>query len=170
MATATAISVSEYLKTSYSPDCEYIDGEVQERNLGEYEHARLQGLLVLLFGIREEEWDVMVLPEQRIQVSATRFRVPDVCVLRRSQQIEPIFTAPPFICIEILSPEDTLRRLQDRVEDYLRFGVENIWVIDPSRRQAYVCNATGLHVAEGGELRVAGTPIEVKLAEVFARL
>jgi hypothetical protein len=35
MATNVLIPVSEYLKTSYSPDCDYVDGEVQERNLGE---------------------------------------------------------------------------------------------------------------------------------------
>jgi hypothetical protein len=35
MATSAIVPVSEYLRTSYSPDCDYVDGEVQERNLGE---------------------------------------------------------------------------------------------------------------------------------------
>ena len=41
MATGALISVSEYLSTSYSPDCDYVDGVVEERNLGEHDHARL---------------------------------------------------------------------------------------------------------------------------------
>jgi len=42
MATGTLVSVEEYLNTSYSPDCDYVDGEVLERNLGEREHSELQ--------------------------------------------------------------------------------------------------------------------------------
>lgn len=48
MATAMQISVAEYLSTAYRPDCDYLDGQVRERNLGEYEHARPQGLIVTL--------------------------------------------------------------------------------------------------------------------------
>ena len=36
------ISVDEYLRTSDRPDCEYLEGQVLERNLGERPHARLQ--------------------------------------------------------------------------------------------------------------------------------
>ena len=43
MATATTlIPIEEYLRTTYHPDRDYVDGEIQERNLGEREHARLQ--------------------------------------------------------------------------------------------------------------------------------
>jgi hypothetical protein len=45
MASVTQIPVAEYLKTSYRPDREYIDGEVRERNVGKWEHARVQLLL-----------------------------------------------------------------------------------------------------------------------------
>ena len=34
--------LSEYLATSYRPDREYVDGEVKERNVGEYDHSRPQ--------------------------------------------------------------------------------------------------------------------------------
>ncbi len=41
MATKALIPVSEYLRTSYSPDCDYVDGEVQERNLGEHRSQQI---------------------------------------------------------------------------------------------------------------------------------
>ena len=54
MATNTLIPVSEYLNTSYSPDCDYVDGEVQERNLGELDHSDLQSRFIkLLFHRRQ---------------------------------------------------------------------------------------------------------------------
>ncbi len=33
------ISLEEYLRTSYHPDRDYVDGEVQVRNLGEFDHG-----------------------------------------------------------------------------------------------------------------------------------
>jgi Uma2 family endonuclease len=43
MATAPGLmSMEEYLRTSYRPDVNYIHGEIEERSLGEFEHARLQ--------------------------------------------------------------------------------------------------------------------------------
>ena len=51
MATTTrlAVPVSEYLHSSYSPDCDYVDGELQERNVGELDHAEVQSALVQWF-------------------------------------------------------------------------------------------------------------------------
>lgn len=71
--------------------------------MGEYEHANLQARLTIWFGNHERDWDIRVLVEQRIRVSPGRYRIPDVCVIDRSQPIEPVFTRPPLICIEILS-------------------------------------------------------------------
>src|SRR5690349_21657268 len=108
MPAATQVSVSEYLSTTYSPDREYVDGELVERNVGEYEHSRPQARLVIFLGARETNWGIRVVTEQRVQVKPDRFRVPDVCVVLAVTRIESIFTAPPFVCIEILSKDDTL--------------------------------------------------------------
>lgn len=47
--TATLLSIEEYLHTSYSPDVDFVDGELEERNLGAFEHARLQYVLAAFF-------------------------------------------------------------------------------------------------------------------------
>jgi Uma2 family endonuclease len=167
MASATLIPVMEYLSTSYRPDCDYIDGEVQERNLGERDHALLQGIFTAIFHIHRREWQTIALPEQRVQVSATRYRVPDICVLHRSAPVEPIVRHAPWICIEILSPEDRLQRLQERIDDYISMGVGAIWVIDPRTRHAWIASSSGLQEALG-EFAIEGTPIRISLAEVFA--
>src|SRR6516165_8531047 len=109
------ISIAEYLASSYDPDREYIDGILEERHLGEYDHARLQLVLGGWFLRREREWNIRTLVEQRIQVRATRFRVPDVTVLDRAQPVEQILTHPPLIVIEILSPQDTWPRMEARI-------------------------------------------------------
>src|SRR5687768_542547 len=102
MRTETLISVEEYLATSYRPDCEYVDGVLLERNLGEHDHSRLQGMLFTAFRQMEKMLGIYVLIEQRVQVSASRFRVPDLCVLR-SRSTNRIVTQPPYLCIELIS-------------------------------------------------------------------
>jgi Uma2 family endonuclease len=103
-------------------------------------------------------------------VSRSHFRVPDISVLRADAPKKRIITHPPLIAIQILSPEDRLSRFQDRIDDYLNFGVENIWIFDPERGAAWTATSTGLHLAQSGELTVPGTPIRVVLREIFAEL
>ena len=167
---APFVTVAEYLRTVYRPDCEYVDGRIEERNLGEHDHGLLQAFLSALFTNNRTAWGVRTLTEVRLQVKETRFRVPDVSVLRADASREQIIKHPPLIAIEILSPEDRLNRLQEKVDDYLQFGIEHIWVIDPESRKAWTADTTGLHLVQNGELTVPGTAIRVPLGEVFAEL
>jgi Uma2 family endonuclease len=116
MKTAALIPVEEYLRTTYDPDRDYVDGEVQERNWGELDHSDLQSEFVYYFRIRRRKWKTYAFVEQRVQVSKTRFRIPDVCVVVGDKPIEPILRTPPFICVEVLSPKDRMARVQDRID------------------------------------------------------
>jgi Uma2 family endonuclease len=165
MQTDELISVREYLSTSYDPDCDYVDGVVEERNEGEKDHAKLQGAVFVYYYNRRKEWGIHVYPEQRIQVSPTRFRVPDVCVIAGLEPEEQIFRSPPFICIEILSPDDRLSRVRERLNDYLRFGVPNAFLLDPATRKAYRWTTAGM--SEVSELRTENPEIVVPLEALF---
>jgi Uma2 family endonuclease len=170
MATSTSIPLSEYLNTSYRPDCDYIDGEVKERTLGTRLHGFLQLILGALFNRNWRAWQIVAGTEIRVRVSATRVRIPDVCVLRRSDPQDPVVLVAPLICIEVLSPDDTLRSQRDRVDDYLAMGVEHIWLIDPVSRDAWIASPTGYEALTSGEFNVPGTPIRISLADIFAEL
>jgi Uma2 family endonuclease len=170
MSTAVLVSISEYLSTSYRPDQELIDGQLIERNVGEYDHSNLQGALIAWLTNRQRKWNIRVLPAQRIRVSASRFRIPDVCILSRDQPTEPVFTKPPLVCIEVLSKDDTLRSVQTRIDDYLAFRVPNIWILDPVARRAYVCSGKSLREPEDNVLRAPGSSIEIPLADLFREL
>ncbi|MGD0801004.1 MAG: Uma2 family endonuclease [Terracidiphilus sp.] len=164
------VSVREYLTTSYRPDCDYVDGRIEERNVGEFDHSLLQALLAHLFMNHREEWGVLALPDVRVQVKATHFRVPDVTVLRAGTPREQILTHPPLLVIEILSPEDRLSRFTECTDEYLDFGIEHIWIVDPARRLVYRVTRTGYELTPSSEITVPGTPIRVVLSELFAEL
>jgi Uma2 family endonuclease len=167
MATGALVSVAEYLSSSYRPDRDYVDGVILERNLGEYDHGRLQLLLATYLVLREQEWRIRAVTEVRVQVSPTRFRIPDVLVMRAEAPVEQIVTTAPFICIEILSEEDRMERMQDRIDDYLTMGVPHVWVINPRSRRAFVYTTEGSHEAKDGILRTENPELVVPLAEVF---
>ena len=167
MAAGTLTSVEEYLRSSYHPDREFIDGAMLERSLGERDHSELQAEFIVYLARLRHKLGIHVDPEQRVQVSSTRFRVPDVCVVAGSKPTEQIFTKPPFICIEILSKDDRMAEMQQRIDDYLRFGVPYCWVVDPRERRAWVHASEGCREVADRVLRTQSPEIVVPLAALF---
>jgi Uma2 family endonuclease len=168
MATARnlPISVSEYLHTSYQPDCDYVDGIVEERNLGELDHAELQGAILAWFSTHRREWGIKAVPEIRVQISPSRFRIADVCLISTAAPREQIIQTPPLAVIEILSPEDRISRYRERLEDYRGMGVKHVWVVDPARRKGFDCS-TGDWI-EANDFAIPETPVELRLDAIFA--
>jgi Uma2 family endonuclease len=167
MATTIHIPLSEYLETSYRPDREYVDGELRERNVGKWIHARLMALLAAWFGNHEREWGVSAATAQRVQVSSDRVRVPDLVVLKIGPQPD-VLIDPPLLIIEILSPDDTYSDTQERAQDYREMGVETVWIIDPKTRTGRVCS--GAEWTEARRLEVSGTPLYVELDSIFSQI
>ena len=164
MATvAHSISLEEYLHTSYSPDCEYIDGEIVERNVGKGKHSYLQGKTYAK--LSESLTNFLVLPEQRLQVTATRVRIPDVCVVR---ELEDVVTKPPFLCVEILLPEDRWSRTNNSINDYHAMGVPCVWVIDPWSSRAWIFDLDQPpREVQDGKLTVHSLHLEIQLRDVL---
>jgi Uma2 family endonuclease len=168
--TAVLVSEEEYLHTIYEPDCDFVDGHLLERNVGERPQSILQGELIIFFGARRKEWSVRVFPEQRIRVAPRRYRIPDVCVYREPAPRDRVFANPPFIAIEILSAEDRMSRMRVKIDDYLRFGVSYVWIIDPEERKADVYTPAGFYEAKDLILRTEDPRIELPLSELFGAL
>jgi Uma2 family endonuclease len=168
--TKALVSVDEYLKTSYEPDCDYVDGELVERNVGEFEHSELQFQITAYLRNRYLKSRFIAVIEQRVQVGPTRFRIPDVCVARLERPMPSIFRTPPLIVIEILSPEDRVIRMRKRVDDYLAFGIPNLWVIDPEERRAFIHTREGSTESPDLILHAKECDIVLPLPEVFEAL
>jgi Uma2 family endonuclease len=155
------------METEFRPDREYVDGEVLKRNVGKWEHARIQWLLAGWFHNHESTWHVIGSTEQRVQVGPTRVRVPDLVVVRPGPQPD-VLIDPPVLVIGILSPDDNYSGLQERCEDYLAMGVKTVWIIDPKTRSGRMCLDSGWVGAD--RLVVAGTPLYVELNVLFSQI
>jgi Uma2 family endonuclease len=170
MGSTTLASAEQYLSTSLRPDCDFVEGEIRERHVGERDHSQTQMALSAFLYNHRGEWGVHVYPEQRVQVTANRFRVPDICVVAGAEPFEQVLTSPPFLCIEILSKDDTMQEMQERIDDYLSFGVPYVWVVNPRNQKGYVYTREGSREAKDGVLRTEGPIIEVPLAGIFSSL
>ncbi len=137
METAHAVSVEEYLNTSYEYDPELIDGYLRERPMPTNLHAFVQAMVVYWFAMHMDEWSIMPLPEVRTRVTSSNFRLPDVAITHLGPIRGKTQDAPPLIAIEILSPDDRISDLSDRATDFSRMGVEHIWLIDPETRETF---------------------------------
>ena len=169
MATLTHIPLEVYLRSSeYEPDAEYVDGVIEERPMGEFDHADWQLAIATWFRSHAKEWNVRVLPELRVQVSATRFRVADVAVLDRSEPVEQIARHAPIAVFEVLSPEDTVKRMQRKLDDYAVMGIPQIWIVDPDsgRFQRYSNGS----LAAGTQFSEPAHGIEFDLGEIAGLL
>jgi Uma2 family endonuclease len=162
------MSVDEYLRTSFEDaDRELVDGEVVERPTGDLTHGRAEGELICLLHERAAETGIQVLPVIRIRTSPTRFRVADIGVWRAGDIGQKIPTAPPFLVVEILSPEDRLVRIQEKVQEYLAIGTDHVWVIDPEERRAIVYSQQAPAGRVEEVLRTHNPDIEIPLLSVL---
>ena len=131
MATTNQVPLEVYLRSEYEPAAEYVDGEILERPMGELNHADWQGAIEAWFRSHGAQWNIRVYPELRVQVTAQNYRIPDVTVLDKSLPVEQTITHPPLAVFEILSPEDTIKRLKRKLAEYESMGIAQIWVVDP---------------------------------------
>ncbi len=99
------------------------------------------------------ELGLWVLPELRVRVAARRYRIPDVTVLPAS--------APP-------AADYRAGELQEKLDDYVEMGVENIWVVNPRSRRLFTADALGMHAVTSFAGRGSGYVISQE--EIFAEL
>ena len=87
-------------------------------------------------------------------------------VLLRPFKKEQILTHPPFLCIEILSKDDTIKQMQERIDDYLQFGVSHVWIIDLRNHRCFSHTSFGVHEVKDGMLRTSHPDLFLPLSQL----
>lgn len=152
-AVPTAVSIEEYLRTSYEWEPEYEDGQVVERPLPNELHSLV--MLAIIRAICLSGTGLFALPELRIRIGESRFRIPDLSFYA-DEPPKLGNTKPPLAVVEVVSPDDRYPVLLDRLADLSAFGVTYIWLIGPEQRlvQRYdrrsLVNVDALEIPERG--------------------
>jgi len=165
MAT-TLVSLEDYLKLSSKPNREYVHGVLKERSMPDWDHAAWQSALVQWFGLYEKDWGIRVFPELRVRVEIGQFRIPDVAIVSRLAPRERYLTNPPLAVFEILSADDSMSGLFEKLEAYDAMGIPAIWVIDP-RKALYSRYAAG-KLVETSVFELPGTNFSAPMSDIAA--
>ncbi len=169
MAVETLLPVAEYLDTSYSPDREYRDGVLVERNVGDKQHARLQAKLTMYLGRHEEQWNIEVYTELRVKVREKWYPIPDVCVYALPDFEGRYPERPPLLWVEILSHDDRMVDVWAKAAELVANGVPFVWIIDPETLESELRTATGVQPVTDKTLRLPDSPIVIPLREVMGK-
>ena len=165
MGAKAGVPVSEYLHTSFPDlDREYRDGELVERSVPDYLHSRTQVLLVVFFEALRKRLSVYACSELRMKLREGLFLIPDVAVFWPSPPATAVPEAPPLVAIEILSPDDRMSAVLDKLREFKEWGVRHVWLADPHSRRLYAYEA-GL--TERPVLAIPELGVEVAAADIF---
>ncbi len=109
--------------------------------------------------------------EVRLKIVKDAEPVPDVIAVRgKFKGRYP--TTPPALCVEILSPGDTLAKTLEKANTYISWGSQCVWIIDPEKRTAWNLSHENpgepKWIAPDGMLRIDETTIELPV--LFAEL
>ena len=169
-AAVASVPVGEYLGSVYHPDKDFVEGVLEKRHLCEIDHADLQYALLMAFSPLWKQHGIRARPELRVQIGPARYRVPDICVLPSGWERTRIVKTTPLLCIEVLSPRDTVQSTKRRAEDYISIGVAEVWIFDPQTRTVYVLSKAGLMEQRSGKLQLQNTPVQVDIDSIFSTL
>ena len=167
MSAGTLLSVEDYLNTSYSPDMEYRDGVLVERNVGEKGHALLQIALASYLHARRKQWQILAYTELRVKVRHRWYPIPDVCIYMRPEFEGRYPSVPPLLWVEILSPDDRMSDVWRKADELIANGVPNVWIIDPETLESELRTPAGVTKLTDKTLRLPDSPIVIPLLEVM---
>lgn len=168
MPARTQISVEEYLALSFPDHAEpeYAAGELVERTAPHPLHGQIQILLGILFArLRERAPRMALISELRARVAADRIRIIDFAAYLDSRPPGPCATTAAYVAVEIASPDDRLNNILEKLDEYRRWGVPHVWLVNPWSRRVYEYNEAGL--MERSALRLADFDFEITAAELF---
>ena len=168
MATTVRVSRQDYLRMAKGPnrsDVEYVRGEIVERGIPDLVHSGAQKRLIVIFSTMEDLHRVYAFPEVRLQLAEDVFRVPDVAVFSGAPPSQLVPDRPPLCVVEIVSRDDRYTELLQKLDEYHRWGVPHIWVVDPWLERLSVYDGSDLRQAP--ELNLPGTDRSITIEELI---
>jgi Uma2 family endonuclease len=167
VATKTQITAEQYLRMTFEHDAEFVHGEIVERAMPDYTHGRTQVLLAVLLGRLSGSHSLLGCAGVRMKIASDVYRVADIALFtERPQDAFP--ENPPLVVAEIVSPDDLHCDLLQKLDEYLAWGVANIWVVDPMTKRFSAYTHLGLQNVSSFSL--PDYPFQLTPSDLFSDL
>lgn len=159
--------------------CELIDGILVEKDVSSLASLIAARIVKLLAIFVDDRGLGFVLGEQALlRLAIGRVRAPDASFIRADQvpsgefPNEPISDLVPTLAVEVMSPGNTKREMDEKLDEYFASGSELVWYVYPVRKEIEVytkrdeCRILGAGDVLGGGSVLPG--FSVRVADVFA--
>lgn len=126
---------------------ELVDGELREMTPSGYEHGRIIGELHWRLGqfVSQHRLGQVIAAETGFLLSRQpdTVRAPDIAFVRAEREQElgvakAYFPEAPALVVEVVSPNDTVYEVGEKIRRWLIAGAELAWVISPAARTVTV--------------------------------
>ncbi|MBK8565437.1 MAG: Uma2 family endonuclease [Saprospiraceae bacterium] len=114
--------------------------------------------------------------ELEVWTSETQWRKPDLSLVTIEQTRAAMdgFEPVPEFVIEVVSPNDKINQIQEKIKEYFAAGVKIIWLIFPHSQNVYIYRNLSQHIEEcSGDQICSAEPIvegfKMKAADIFKR-
>jgi Uma2 family endonuclease len=101
------------------------------RQLGNWARARRQGKVTGSSG-------GYILPNGANRAADASWISPEQLASITAEQLKKFLPVCPFFLIEVRSPSDSLKKLQEKMDEYIANGCKLAWLIDPEKQQVHV--------------------------------
>jgi Uma2 family endonuclease len=155
MSTTTQVTLEQYYEMlpNYEREPEFDDGEIVERPMPTKPHSEM--LEFLIFAFRAFRPEFRSYPEWTIAPREGSRRIPDLCLCASPSET-------PLLCVEIISPDDKASVLRKKIKEYLAWGVEYVWVVDPVELDGDVHTNAGVERVPDGVFRAGVVEVNVR--------
>ena len=128
------MTLEEFLESDLE-GYEYVKGELVPMPPTSGEHGKISVNLILPLGlyVRENRLGDIYVSETGFRVGE-RVLVPDIAFLSTDHvpaDMSKVFSIPPDLAIEVVSPTDALHRVEEKAFTYLEAGTQLVWVLKP---------------------------------------
>lgn len=161
---------------------ELVNGELVDMGNSGMEHGYIASNLVIFLGgfVRSQKLGVICDSSTAFAMKAGNKRSPDVSFVskERLQGVRRLpkgfFQGAPDLVVEVLSPNNTVEEIHDKIVEYFENGTRLVWVIHPDEQYVLVYHSPSpdrllrLEDSLAGEEVVPGFTLPV--AELFAEL
>jgi len=102
-----------------------------------------------------------------MRTTGDRHRIPDICVTL-TEPATDVLREPPYLAIEVLSSDDRMSRILEKLEEYASIGIPNIWVFDTRLRPVFTFHGNALQLTESVIATIGDPRLERTHPELFA--
>jgi len=157
---------------------EVVRGELRRLPPNDYPHAEVIQRLITALVAQVDQKQVAILGSNfglLISRDPVTCRIPDLALYWRDRMTirDKLYQSAPGLIVEILSPSETKRRKEEKLQDYASIGVPEVWIVSPEaqsvevrRLSAGVFSTTVILVA--GDLRPSLFPgVSIPLRDIW---